>query len=90
MLSSNETGSGQFEPTLVNIGLGEEVTMGELALLVKQTVAYEGEIVFDASKLDGTPRKLLDVSRHNILRWRAPTSLKIGLAKAYADFSQQP
>ena len=90
LLGSDETRSGKFEPPLVNIGVGEDVTIGELALLVKQTVAYEGEIVFDTSKLDGTPRKLLDVSRLNTLGWRAPTSLKIGLAKAYADFSQQP
>jgi GDP-L-fucose synthase len=86
LLGSDETMSGKFEPPLVNIGVGEDVTIGELAALVKKAVGFDGEIVFDTSKQDGTPRKLLDVSRLNAIGWHAPTSLQAGLVKAYADF----
>lgn len=86
LLGSDETVSGKFEPPLVNIGVGEDVTIGELAAQVKQAVGFEGEIVFDTSKPDGTPRKLLDVARLNALGWHASVSLQSGLAKSYADF----
>ena len=86
LLGSDETMSGKFEPPLVNIGVGKDVTIGELAALVKEAVGFNGEIVFDTSKQDGAPRKLLDVSRLNAIGWHAPTSLQAGLAKAYADF----
>jgi GDP-L-fucose synthase len=86
LLGSDETVSGKFEPPLVNIGIGDDVTIGELADQVRKVVGFEGEIDFDTSKPDGAPRKLLDVARLNALGWRAPTSLQIGLAKAYADF----
>jgi GDP-L-fucose synthase len=78
--------SGKFEPPLVNIGVGNDVSIGDLAILIKQVVGYTGEIIFDTSKPDGTPRKLMDVSRLNELGWSAPTSLQAGLAKAYTDF----
>ncbi len=86
LLGSDETISGKFDPPLVNIGVGEDVTIGELAALVKEAVGFDGEIIFDTSKQDGTPRKLLDVSRLNAIGWHAPTSLQAGLMKAYADF----
>jgi GDP-L-fucose synthase len=86
LLGSDETVSGKFEPPLVNIGVGEDVTIGELAALVKESVGFDGEIAFDTTKHDGTPRKLLDVSRLNAIGWHAPTSLQTGLMKAYADF----
>lgn len=86
LLGSDETVSGKFEPPLVNIGVGEDVTIGELAALVKEAVGFDGEIVFDTSKQDGTPRKLLDVSRLNAIGWHASTSFQAGLAKAYANF----
>jgi GDP-L-fucose synthase len=86
LLGSDETMSGKFEPPLVNIGVGEDVTIGKLAALVKDVVGFNGEIVFDTSKQDGPPRKLLDISRLNAIGWHAPTSLQAGLVKAYADF----
>lgn len=69
---------------LVNIGTGEDVTIGELARTIMDVVGYRGEIVFDTSKPDGTPRKLLDVSRAAALGWKARVSLREGIARAYA------
>lgn len=74
---------------LVNIGVGEDVTIQELAYIVKNTVGYVGEVIFDTSKPDGTPRKLMDVSRLNAMGWQAFTSLSAGLAQAYDDFTSQ-
>jgi len=71
---------------LVNIGTGTDVTIRELAETVMQVVGFEGEIVFDATKPDGTPRKLLDVSRLAGLGWRARITLREGVAMAYQDF----
>ncbi len=69
--------------------IGEDVTIGELAETVKQVVGYKGEIVIDASKPNGTPRKLMDVARLNNLSWRTPAALKTGLAEAYRDFEER-
>jgi len=71
---------------LVNIGTGEDVTIGELAKLVCETVGYSGEIKFDASKPDGTPRKLLDVSKMKALGWGHKTPLPQGLKQTYKWF----
>ncbi len=70
----------------INIGSGEEVSIAELAQLVKEIVGYEGKLVFDTTKPDGTPRKLLDVSKLHNLGWRHKTSLKDGIRIAYNDF----
>lgn len=70
----------------VNLGTGKELTIGELAGLVKKVVGYEGEIVFDPSKPDGTPRKLLDVSKLERLGWHYKTELEDGIRMAYDDF----
>jgi GDP-L-fucose synthase len=70
----------------VNIGVGEDVSIAELARLVAEIVGYGGRIVYDASKLDGTPRKLVDISRLSALGWRARTPLRAGLALAYQHF----
>ena len=86
LLGSDESASGRFEPPLVNIGTGEDITIAELAALVKQVVGYEGAIVFDPSQPDGTPRKLLDVSLLERTGWRARTALADGLAAAYGEF----
>lgn len=71
---------------LFNVGIGEDVTIRELAELVMSVVGFPGEIVFDASKPDGTPRKLLNVDQMRGLGWQAKTSLRDGIAKAYTDF----
>ena len=70
----------------INVGTGQDVTIAELARLVGETVGYRGRIVFDASKPDGTPRKLLDVSKLAALGWRASTPLADGLRRAYEAF----
>jgi len=71
---------------LYNVGKGEDVTIRELAETVMSVVGFEGEIVFDSSKPDGTPRKLLNVDRMSNLGWTAKTSLRDGITKAYADY----
>src|SRR5438132_3431021 len=71
---------------LVNIGTGEDITIAEFARVVAEIVGYIGEISFDSSRPDGTPRKLLDVSRLAKLGWRATTSLHDGLKCAYAAY----
>jgi GDP-L-fucose synthase len=71
---------------LINIGCGTDQTIRELAELVKEVVGYEGKIVWDTSKPDGTPRKLLDVSRLTKLGWRAKVDLGIGIKRTYEDF----
>ncbi|HSW29035.1 MAG TPA: GDP-L-fucose synthase [Longimicrobiales bacterium] len=70
-------------PDIVNVGVGEDVSIAELAGLVRLVVGYEGETRFDASKPDGTPRKLLDVSRINSLGWRAGIPLREGIESTY-------
>jgi GDP-L-fucose synthase len=71
----------------INVGTGKDVTIAELARLVGETVGYTGRITFDTSKPDGTPRKLLDVSRLGKLGWQASTPLPEGLRRAYAAFA---
>ncbi|MBC2732587.1 GDP-L-fucose synthase [Thiobacillus sp.] len=71
---------------LMNIGVGEDLTIRELAETVKNVVGYQGAIEFDSTKPDGTPRKLMDVGRLNAMGWKASTLMKGGLAVAYQDF----
>jgi GDP-L-fucose synthase len=75
-----------YDGPLVNIGTGEDVTIRELAQTVMDVVGFEGRIVFDASKPDGTPRKLLDVGRLHALGWKHKVALREGIALAYRDF----
>lgn len=70
----------------VNVGTGEDVTIKELAETVARVVGYEGELVWDTTKPDGTPRKLLDVSKMTALGWRATTPLERGIEAVYVDF----
>lgn len=70
----------------LNIGCGEDITVKNLALLIKNIIGYTGEITFDTSKPDGTPRKLLDVSRIKSLGWSPKINLETGIELAYKDF----
>lgn len=72
----------------VNVGVGEDVSIGELAAMVKDAVGFEGELKFDSGKPDGTPRKLLDVSKLDSLGWKAKTELKTGIEQTYQWFLQ--
>jgi GDP-L-fucose synthase len=73
-------------PGFLNVGSGRDVTIAKFAQLVAETVGYDGRIVYDTSRPDGTPQKLLDVSRLTRLGWTAKIPLREGLAAAYADF----
>jgi GDP-L-fucose synthase len=74
------------EAGLVNVGTGEDLSIKDLALLVKKTVGYEGTIEFDTSKPDGTPRKLMDVSKLHSKGWKHTIELEEGIKLAYQDF----
>lgn len=78
-----------YDGPLLNVGTGEDVTIRELASTVMDVVGFPGTIVFDSSKPDGTPRKLLDVGRLRALGWQATTELAEGIRRAYADFLQR-
>jgi GDP-L-fucose synthase len=73
---------------LINIGYGKDITIGELALLVKNIVGFEGELVFDLTRPDGTPRKLQDVSKLDKLGWRPSISLRRGILKTYEWYTK--
>jgi GDP-L-fucose synthase len=73
----------------VNIGTGEEISIRELAVLIKDVVEFKGEIKYDATKPDGTPRKLMDSSRLHAMGWKHSTGLRDGLAKAYKYFQEE-
>ena len=74
---------------IVNIGVGQDISIGELAELVREVVGYGGEIVYDTSKPDGTPRKLLDVSKLSGLGWKARTSLREGIERTYLWYLEE-
>jgi GDP-L-fucose synthase len=77
------------DPELINVGTGEEISILELAKLTAEIVGYNGKITFDATKPDGTPRKLMDSSRLHTLGFRHRISLREGMALTYADFLKQ-
>jgi GDP-L-fucose synthase len=77
-------------PALINIGSGQEVTIRELALIVKDVVGFTGELVFDTTRPDGTPRKLCDVSRINSLGWRHKIGLEEGIREVYRWYLERP
>lgn len=68
---------------IINVGTGTDLSIGELAHLIQKITEYAGEIIYDSSKPDGTPRKLLDVSRLHGLGWQARTPLALGIQKTY-------
>ncbi len=77
------------EPNLINIGTGEDITIKDLALLVKKVIGYEGAIEFDTTKPDGTPRKLMDVSKLHSKGWHHTIELEQGIELAYQDFLER-
>lgn len=85
MENYNYSHIGEF----VNIGVGEDVTISELVELIKEVVGFEGDIRYDTSKPDGTPRKLMDVSKLNGLEWKAKISLKDGIKETYEWYQNQ-
>jgi GDP-L-fucose synthase len=76
------------QPEIINVGVGQDLSIAELAHLVAQVVGFQGRLTFDPSYPDGTPRKLLDVSRLTHMGWRAQTPLTTGLKRTYAWFCQ--
>ena len=78
------------DPAPVNVGWGRDITIRELAELIADVVGYRGRIVFDASRPDGTPRKLLDTSRITALGWAPVTGLRDGIAATYAWYRERP
>nr|WP_068888355.1 GDP-L-fucose synthase [Pedobacter panaciterrae] len=76
------------EPGLVNIGVGEDISIKDLTDLVVKVVGYEGEVIKDLSKPDGTPRKLMDVSKLNAQGWKAKVSLEEGIKKVYNEVKE--
>ena len=83
--------SAQTQPmqSHINVGCGSDITIAQLAQAVSQAVGYQGNIDFDPTKPDGSPRKLMDSSRLNALGWQAKVALEQGLMQAYQDFLQQ-
>ena len=77
------------EAGLVNVGVGEDISIKDLALQIKQIVGYEGELQFDTSKPDGTPRKLMDVSKLTSLGWKATIGLQEGLERTIGEFNDK-
>ncbi|NTE04960.1 GDP-L-fucose synthase [Agrobacterium tumefaciens] len=77
------------EPHLINIGTGHDLTIKDLALLIKDVLGYDGKLVFDTTKPDGTPRKLMDVSKLHSLGWKHQVELREGIALAYQDFGSR-
>lgn len=75
------------EGGLINIGTGEDLSITELAMMIKDVVGYEGNIVYDATKPDGTPRKLMDVSKLSALGWHYRIGLREGLEKVYKEYT---
>jgi GDP-L-fucose synthase len=82
-----------FKPTrqnaFLNVGIGSDIEIKELAHLIKKVVGFEGDIHFDTSMPDGTPQKLLDVAKLNALGWKARTNLEEGIVKTYNWYKQQ-
>ena len=76
------------EPQLINVGTGKDLSIKALAMLIKKIIVFEGEIILDPSKPDGTPRKLLDVSKLNSLGWSHKIDLEEGIRLAYEDFKK--
>ncbi|MCS7063865.1 MAG: GDP-L-fucose synthase [Methylacidiphilales bacterium] len=77
------------DPEIINVGCGQDITIAELAHLIAKITGYTGKLIFDPSKPDGTPRKLLDISKIQALGWKATTPLEKGLEASYSDWLQK-
>ncbi|GHE40153.1 GDP-L-fucose synthase [Sphingobacterium griseoflavum] len=77
------------EPQFINVGVGEDLSIAALATLIKEIVGFQGELAFDPSKPDGTPRKLMDVTQIHARGWKHKVNLADGIARAYADFKER-
>ena len=77
------------QPEIINIGTGKDISIADLASLVKNIVGYEGKIVYDHSKPDGTPRKLLDISKLTALGWQPQITLSQGIESTYRWFTEK-
>lgn len=86
LLGSDELKTSAFDPPLVNLGTGEDMTIKELAEIVKQVVGFKGDITFDQTKPDGTPRKLMDVQKLKSTGWTPKVPTYEGLKLTYADY----
>jgi GDP-L-fucose synthase len=73
------------EELFLNVGTGEDISIKDLALMIKEVVGFEGELVFDSTKPDGTPRKLMDVGRLKSLGWSPQIGLREGIEKVYQE-----
>ena len=78
------------EPGHINVGTGSDVTIAELAQLIKEVTGFAGDLVFNADKPDGTPRKLMDSSKIHALGWRAKTNLRSGIEKVFKEVQSLP
>lgn len=77
------------DPNIINIGTGKDISIGELASLIKEVVGYEGKLVYNTNMPDGTPRKLMDVSKIHGLGWQHSISLRQGIERAYESMKQE-
>jgi GDP-L-fucose synthase len=73
-------------PEIINVGCGEDISIRELAELICEVVGFDGELAWDTTKLDGTPRKLLDITKIRALGWRPAITLRNGIARTYDWF----
>ena len=89
LLGSDEAKTETFMPPMVNIGLGADVTIKELAEMIRATIGYGGDMLFDPSKPDGTPRKVLDTTKLNAMGWQPKVQLEDGLALAFTDYCRR-
>jgi GDP-L-fucose synthase len=89
LIDGRRSGRPPAEPALVNIGAGDDITISELARLVGEIVGFDGQVVFDTSKPDGPPRKLIDSNRLYATGWRPTVSLREGLRRTYRDYCER-
>ena len=88
LLGNTQIDRHEFEPPLINIGTGTDVSIADLSAMISETVGYGGRIEFDTSKPDGTPRKLMDITRLSAAGFQPAVTLRDGLKRAYLDYTR--